>query len=81
MIKRTALQGLPAGAHVVWFDQVLPMYRKDSWAVEAVIGMVKSTNHRLFLGSFDTVESSIPGSHSRGTRVLCAGPGGPAGQE
>lgn len=51
MIKRNvvmrALQRLPAGAHVVWLDQVLPMYRKDSFDLEAVIGMVKSTNHRF----------------------------------
>jgi hypothetical protein len=51
MIKRNvvmrALQGLGRGAHVVWLDQVLPMYRKDAFAMEAVIGMVKSTNHRF----------------------------------
>lgn len=51
MIKRNAvmssLRGLPAGAHVVWLDQVLPMYRKDAFAIDAVIGMVKSTNHRF----------------------------------
>ena len=35
------------GTHVVWLDQVLPMYRKDEWDVVAVIGMVKSTNHRF----------------------------------
>ena len=33
--------------HVVWLDQVLPMYRKDQFDIEAVIGMVKSTNHRF----------------------------------
>lgn len=38
---------MSSGARVVWLDQVLPMYRKDEWAVEAVIGMVKSTNHRF----------------------------------
>lgn len=38
---------LSAGCHVVWLDQVLPMYRKDQFAIEAVIGMVKSTNHRF----------------------------------
>jgi hypothetical protein len=38
---------LSAGAHVVWLDQVLPMFRKDQFAIEAVIGMVKSTNHRF----------------------------------
>jgi hypothetical protein len=38
---------LPLGCHVVWLDQVLPMYRKDQFSIEAVIGMVKSTNHRF----------------------------------
>lgn len=40
-------QRLPAGAHVVWLDQVLPMYRKVEFAIDGVIGMVKSTNHRF----------------------------------
>lgn len=35
------------GTHVVWLDQVLPMYRKDQWSVTGYIGMVKSTNHRF----------------------------------
>ena len=51
MIKRNvvlrALQAASAGTHVVWLDQVLPMYRKDAFAIDAVIGMVKSTNHRF----------------------------------
>jgi len=51
MVKRNrvmrALQRLSSGAHVVWLDQVLPMYRKDAFAQEAVIGMWKSTNHRF----------------------------------
>lgn len=51
MIRRNlvmrALQRLPPGAHVVWLDQVLPMYRKDRFAIDGVIGMVKSTNHRF----------------------------------
>lgn len=51
MVKRNkvmaALSRLRTGAHVVWLDQVLPMYRKDQFAIEAVIGMVKSTNHRF----------------------------------
>jgi hypothetical protein len=51
MVKRNvvmrALQRLPEGAHVVWLDQVLPMYRKDAFAQEAAIGMWKSTNHRF----------------------------------
>lgn len=51
MVKRnlvmSALRGLSSGAHVVWLDQVLPMYRKDAFSIEAAIGMVKSTNHRF----------------------------------
>lgn len=51
MVKRNkvmrALSGLSSGAHVVWLDQVLPMYRKDTFALEATIGMWKSTNHRF----------------------------------
>lgn len=51
MIKRNkvmrALQRLKSGSHIVWLDQVLPMYRKDEFSVEATIGMWKSTNHRF----------------------------------
>jgi hypothetical protein len=51
MVKRNlvmqALGRLTPGAHVVWLDQVLPMYRKDTFAIDAVIGIVKSTNHRF----------------------------------
>lgn len=52
MVKRnTVMKALGAratrGTHVVWLDQVLPMYRKDEWEMVAVIGMVKSTNHRF----------------------------------
>ena len=51
MVKRNtvlrALQRTSPGTHIVWLDQVLPMYRKDAFDIEAVIGMVKSTNHRF----------------------------------
>jgi len=51
MVKRNAvmraLKRASKGTHVVWLDQVLPMYRKDAFAIDAVIGMVKSTNHRF----------------------------------
>lgn len=51
MVKRNvvvqALQRVRTGTHVVWLDQVLPMYRKDAWKIVACIGMVKSTNHRF----------------------------------
>lgn len=51
MVRRNvvmrALQRTMIGTHIVWLDQVLPMYRKDAFGIEAVIGMVKSTNHRF----------------------------------
>ena len=52
MIKRNKVmkalgKGLKRGTHVVWLDQVLPMYRKDQFKVIGYIGMVKSTNHRV----------------------------------
>ncbi len=47
VVMRSLARGMRGGARVVWLDQVLPMYRKDEWTIEAVIGMVKSTNHRF----------------------------------
>jgi hypothetical protein len=47
IVMRTLGQRLRKGAHVVWLDQVLPMYRKADFEVQAYIGMVKSTNHRF----------------------------------
>lgn len=52
MVKRNVVmrnlgERLSIGCHVVWLDQVLPMYRKDQFKIIGVIGMVKSTNHRF----------------------------------
>lgn len=52
MIKRNKVMAalgkrLTTGSHVVWLDQVLPMFRKDQFKIVGVIGMVKSTNHRF----------------------------------
>jgi hypothetical protein len=47
VVLRSLASGMSPGSRVIWLDQVLPMYRKDQWAIEAVIGMVKSTNHRF----------------------------------
>lgn len=52
MIKRNKVMNalgnrLLAGTHVVWLDQVLPMFRKTDFKITGVIGMVKSTNHRF----------------------------------
>lgn len=38
---------LQKGGHLVWLDQVLPMYRKSELKTIGYIGMVKSTNHRF----------------------------------
>jgi hypothetical protein len=46
-VVQTLAAGLPAGALIVWLDQVLPMYRKAELKIEAVIGIVGSTNHRF----------------------------------
>lgn len=42
-----ALQKTVTGTYICWLDQVLPMYRKDFFSLEAIIGIVKSTNHRF----------------------------------
>ena len=46
VMKQLGAQCNP-GTHVVWLDQVLPMFRKAEWDIVGVIGMVKSTNHRF----------------------------------
>ena len=47
VVMRSLASGMREGSFVVWLDQVLPMYRKADWDIDAVIGMVKSTNHRF----------------------------------
>lgn len=51
MVKRNkvfkALSRVSPGTNIVWLDQVLPMYRKDTFLVVGYIGVVKSTNHRF----------------------------------
>jgi hypothetical protein len=47
VVMRSLAAGMRPGAHIVWLDQVLPMYRKDQFSIVGVIGMVKSTNHRF----------------------------------
>jgi hypothetical protein len=46
-VMQSLSAGLPSGAFIVWLDQVLPMYRKAELKIEAVIGIVGSTNHRF----------------------------------
>lgn len=64
MVKRNlvmrALRGARGGTHIVWLDQVLPMYRKDAFAIDAAIGMYKSTNHRFRgITIFRRLESAV----------------------
>ena len=78
MVKRNAvmaaLSGLSPGAHVVWLDQVLPMHRKDTFAMEAVIGMVKSTNHRFRVVTiFRRRDHADEASHRRDDMLDAAG--------
>jgi hypothetical protein len=86
MVKRNlvmrALRRLRPGAHVVWLDQVLPMFRKDTFAVDAVIGMVKSTNHRfrvvtVFRRLPGATPSSTPSPPDRSLPAPDAAPGMP----
>jgi len=42
-----ALGRCAPGTFLVILDQVFWMHRKDTWKLEACIGMVKSTNHRF----------------------------------
>lgn len=73
MVRRNvvmrALQRASEGAHIVWLDQVLPMYRKDAFAIDAVIGMVKSTNHRFRMVTVFrrlAIQSDVLGEMKRG---------------
>ena len=47
IVMRSLAVGAAPGTWLVWLDQVLPMYRKTEWSIEATIGMYKSTNHRF----------------------------------
>ena len=46
-VLRRLAEGCRPGTHVVWLDQVLPMYRRTEWSLIGVIGMIKSTCHRF----------------------------------
>jgi SAM-dependent methyltransferase len=37
------------GGYMVWLDTTWPMFRKDMWHCFGVIGLVRSTNHRVRL--------------------------------
>ena len=57
MVKRNkvlkeCVKVLKSEGHLVWLDQVLPMYRKNELETVGYIGMVKSTNHRFRVITF-----------------------------
>jgi hypothetical protein len=85
MIKRNAvmraLRGVSPGTHIVWLDQVLPMYRKDAFSIDAVIGMVKSINHRFrVITIFRRLEGAAEASEERVRTLRRAGsPGARSG--
>jgi hypothetical protein len=52
MVKRTTVvrecqKVLKPGGHLVWLDQVMPLYKKIELQPIGFIGMVKSVNHRF----------------------------------
>ncbi len=80
MVKRNrvlrALQRVQPGTHIVWLDQVLPMYRKDAFDIEAVIGMVKSTNHRFRVVTV-FCRRQVPGAEMRARQKIRSRPSKP----
>jgi hypothetical protein len=46
-LLKTVSTGISEGCHVIFLDQVLPMYKKIELETQGYIGMVKSTNHRF----------------------------------
>jgi len=42
---------LESGGYIVWLDQVLPMFRKQTLNLCGLIGIVRSTNHRFRVAS------------------------------
>jgi hypothetical protein len=47
VVVKECAKVLKPGGFLVWLDQVLPMYRKDTFSMVGSIGFVRSTNHRF----------------------------------
>lgn len=47
LMLKSCLDVCRPGGWVVWLDQVLPMFGKETCTLAMAIGMVKSTNHRV----------------------------------
>lgn len=46
-VVRECVQVMDDGGFLVWLDQVYPMYRKKELKLVGVIGIIRSTNHRV----------------------------------
>lgn len=46
-VLEEARKVLKVGGWLIWLDQVQPIYSKEYWRQGLVIGMIKSTNHRV----------------------------------
>lgn len=46
-VLESARKVLKVGGWLIWLDQVQPMYSKKFWRQGLVLGMIKSTNHRV----------------------------------
>jgi len=47
VVVRECVKILEKGGFLVWLDQVYPMYRKKDLTLVGVIGLIRSTNHRV----------------------------------
>lgn len=46
-VMKECVKVLEPEGHVVWLDQVLPMYSKEEFELVGTIGLIRSTNHRF----------------------------------
>jgi len=47
IVVKECVKVLEKGGFLVWLDQVFPMYRKKELELVGVIGVIRSTNHRV----------------------------------
>jgi len=47
VVVRECVKVLDTGGFLIWLDQVFPMYRKKELKLVGVIGVIRSTNHRV----------------------------------
>jgi hypothetical protein len=47
VVFKTITQHVLPGTHLVWLDQMKPVYSRRDWELEAIIGLDLSTNRRI----------------------------------